>query len=106
MHQSNIKKFGQWKKRLSALVNALRRIRRQIKLSVVWPTLVLCDYEDVLQAQNTVMIITDIAPHAPRARRPPIRGYAKPHLWKLQRNSLTDLMCCNAHAHINLNKVH
>lgn len=43
------------------------------------------------------MIITDIAPHAPRARRPPIRGYAKPHLWELQRNTLTDLLCCNAH---------
>lgn len=46
-------------------MNALRRIRRQIKLSLVWPTVVLCDYRDVLQAQNANMTIIKIAPHAP-----------------------------------------
>lgn len=75
--------FGHWfkkNKRLSAQVNALRRIRRQIKLSLVWPTVVLCDYRDVLQAQNADMTIIQIAPHAPETRGPLCRGSAKPHL--------------------------
>lgn len=72
-------------------MNALRRIRRQIKLSVVWPTVVLCDYRDVLQAPNADMTIIKIVPRAPEARGPLFRESAKPHLWEEQTNALTDL---------------
>ncbi len=72
-------------------MNALRRIRRLIMLSLVWPTVVLCDYRDVLQAQNADMIIIKIAPLAPETRGPLCRGSAKPHLWEEQKKVLTNL---------------
>lgn len=71
-------------------MNVLRRIRRQIKLSVVWPTVVLCDYRDVLQAPNADMTIIKIVSRA-EARGPLFRESAKPHLWEEQKNSLTVL---------------
>lgn len=72
-------------------MNALRSIRRHIKLSLIWPTVVLCDYRDVLQAQNADMTVIKIAPHAPETRGPLCRGSAKPHLRKEQKNVMKDL---------------